>query len=57
MTLAQMALLWVMQKKGVTSVLIGASKPEQVKENAEIFSCEPFTAEELAAIDKIAPIE
>ncbi len=56
MTLAQMALLWVMQKKGVTSVLIGASKPEQVKENAEIFSCEPFTAEELAAIDKIAPI-
>ncbi len=56
MTLAQMALLWVLQKKGITSVLIGASKPEQVKENAEIFSCEPFTAEELAAIDKIAPI-
>ena len=56
MTLAQMALLWVLQKKGITSVLIGASKPEQVKENAEIFSCEPFTAEELAAIDKSAPI-
>ncbi|MBR4888588.1 MAG: aldo/keto reductase [Clostridia bacterium] len=56
MTLAQMALLWVLQKKGITSVLIGASKPDQVKENAEIFSCEPFTAEELAAIDKIAPI-
>lgn len=56
MTLAQMALWWVLHKPGITSVLIGASKPEQVAENAAIFACEPFTPDELAAIDAIAPI-
>ena len=56
MTLAQMALCWVLQKPGITSVLVGASRPEQVAENAAVFACEPFTPEELAAIDAIVPL-
>ena len=52
-TLAQMALAWVMSKEGVTSVLIGASKPEQIMENVGILHAAPFTEEELALIDGI----
>lgn len=53
-TLAQMALAWVYNKKSVTSVLIGASKPEQIIENAKMLENTAFTPDELAAIDKIA---
>ena len=35
-TLPQMALSWVLKDKEITSVLIGASKPEQIKENIRI---------------------
>ncbi|MCD8056704.1 MAG: aldo/keto reductase [Clostridiales bacterium] len=53
-TLAQMALSWVMKDGEVTSVLIGASSPEQIRENAEIVKASPFTDEELCLIDEIA---
>ena len=53
-TLAQMALAWVYAKSPVTSVLIGASKPEQILENLAMLENTAFTAEELAAIDAIA---
>ncbi len=53
-TLAQMALSWVYSKEGVTSVLIGASKPEQILENLKMTQNTKFTFEELAEIDKIA---
>ena len=53
MTLAQMALLWVMKDNDVTSVLIGASKPEQVLENAKICNLAPLTNDVLLAIDEI----
>ncbi len=33
MTLAQMALRWILEQKGVTSVLVGASSEEQLREN------------------------
>jgi L-glyceraldehyde 3-phosphate reductase len=53
-TLAQMALSWVLKDNMVTSVLIGASKPEQVRENALIAGQNHhFTDEELKAIDEI----
>ena len=52
-TLAQMALAWVYEKSPVTSVLIGASKPEQILENLKMLDNTAFTAEELAAIDSI----
>lgn len=32
-TLAEMALAWILQQKGVTSVLVGASSPEQLMKN------------------------
>ena len=56
-TLAQMALSWVLRDGEVTSVLIGASKPEQILENLEIVGHTSFTEEELRAIDAISPEE
>ena len=53
-TLSQMALAWVMRKEAVTSVLMGASRPEQILENVGMLSSAPFTDEELAAIDAAA---
>ena len=53
-SLAQMALSWVYSKKGVTSVLIGASKPEQIMENVRMAENITFTKEELNMIDSIA---
>ncbi len=52
-TLAQMALSWVVRDGDVTSVLIGASKPEQIAENCKIVNAAPFTQEELDAINAI----
>lgn len=52
-SLAQMALSWVLRKPQVTSVLIGASKPEQIVENCQIVSAPPFTKEELDLIDAL----
>lgn len=53
-TLAQMALSWVYSHEGITSVLIGASKPEQITENLKMTENLSFTAEELEAIDAVA---
>lgn len=51
-TLAQMALSWVLKDGVVTSVLIGASKPEQILDNLKILSAPTFTDEELKLIDE-----
>ena len=53
-SLAQMALSWVYQRKGITSVLIGASKPEQILDNIGMLENTRFTKDELQAIDNIA---
>lgn len=52
-TLAQMALSWILRDGDVTSVLIGASKPEQITNNAAITHAPAFSAEELRLIDEI----
>ena len=52
-TLAQMALNWVLRDGVVTSVLIGASKPEQIIENIKIVNGANFSEEELRKIDSI----
>lgn len=52
-TLAQMALSWVLKDDGVCSVLIGASRPEQIRENAFIAEASGFSEEELRSIDEI----
>ncbi len=48
--LAQMALSWVLHNPAVTTVLIGASRPEQILENIECIGKLDFGEEELAAI-------
>lgn len=53
-TLAEMALSWVLKDDVVTSVLIGASRPEQILDNIKCIENTHFTAEELALIDSIA---
>lgn len=53
-TLAQMALSWVLRRPEVTSVLIGASRPEQIEENVAILKNPGFSEEELQEIDKYA---
>ena len=55
-TLAQMALSWVMSNERVTSVLIGASNPSQIRENAASIGFTPFTREDLRKIDQICKI-
>lgn len=50
-TLAQLALQWTLRDEAVTSALIGASKPEQIRENIQALEAPALTAEELAAID------
>ena len=52
--LSQMALGWLLAQAEVTSVLIGASRPQQILDNIKAIHCAPFTEEELAKIDEIA---
>ncbi len=52
-TLAQMALAWCLNKPYVTSVLMGASRPEQIAENVKAAENTRFTDEELRLIDEI----
>ena len=52
-SLAQMALAWVLRDGVVTSVLIGASKPEQILDNLQATSHSKFSSEELALIENI----
>ena len=52
-TLAQMALAWNLRDSRLTSVLIGASRPEQVIENVKALDKLEFTKDELDTIDAI----
>lgn len=52
-SLAQMALSWILKDDVVTSVLVGASKPEQLLDNIKIINRTPFTQEELEAMEAI----
>lgn len=51
--LSQLALSWVLHNPAVATVLIGASRPEQIVENAACINKLEFSAEELAEIEKI----
>jgi L-glyceraldehyde 3-phosphate reductase len=52
-TLPQMALSWLLKDQDVTSVLIGASKPEQILDNIGVIRHTQFSEEELRNIDGI----
>mgnify|MGYP000093449992 CR=1 FL=1 len=53
-TLAEMALSWILKDGIVTSVLVGASKPEQVLDNIKAIQNTEFTEEELRKIDELS---
>ena len=52
-TIAQMALAWLMKDKRITTVLIGASKPEQVLNSIACLENLHFSEEELTKINNI----
>ncbi|TDD23218.1 aldo/keto reductase [Nonomuraea diastatica] len=53
-TVAQLALAWALRDPRITSVLVGASSPEQLEANVAAVDHLDFTYEELAAIDRAA---
>lgn len=52
-SLAQMALAWILKDERVTSVLIGASRPEQLSDSLKALDNLQFSAEELARVEEI----
>ena len=51
-TLSQLALAWILHQPGITSALIGASRPEQVEENVKAVDIE-LSDEVLERIEEI----
>jgi L-glyceraldehyde 3-phosphate reductase len=52
-SLAQMALGWILKDRRVTSVIIGASRPEQVEDSLKCLTNYYFSEDELEEIDSI----
>ena len=52
-TLAQMAIAWILRLEEVTSVLCGASRPEQIVENCQALQTTDFSADEISSIDAL----
>lgn len=52
-TMAQMAISWVLRRKEVTSVLVGASRAEQLEDNMKALEKPGFLEDELKRIDGI----
>ena len=52
-SLAQLALAWLLKDPRVTSVLIGASKSNQLTDSLRCLAAAPFSPEELAHIEQI----
>ena len=53
-SLAQMALSWCLRDEKVTSVIVGASTVDQLKNNLEALKGSPFSHEELERINQIS---
>ncbi len=51
LTMAQLAVAWVLQNKNVSSAIMGATKPSQVKENVKASGVK-LSAQTMKAIDK-----
>ena len=60
MTLPQMAVAYIRDLPGVTSLVLGCETPRQVRDNAKLINARPLTQRELDAVTQIsrdAPIE
>ena len=53
-SLSRMALRWLLDREGITSVIIGASKSEQILTNLEVLDSKPLSEDELRKIDELA---
>lgn len=53
MTLADMALAWILANKDVTSVIVGASSVEQLSVNLRAASMPPLSAAAMAEIENV----
>ena len=53
-TLAEMALSWILRDGIVTSVLVGASRPQQLLDNIKAIENTEFSEEELKKIDELS---
>ena len=51
--LSQMAVAWLLHNKAVATVLMGASKPQQIADNVKAVENLDFTDEEIAKIDEV----
>jgi L-glyceraldehyde 3-phosphate reductase len=52
-TLVQLALVWVLRRKTITSALIGASSPEQLEQNVAALDNLSLSDDELQAIEAV----
>jgi L-glyceraldehyde 3-phosphate reductase len=52
-SLAQMAIAWLLKDERITSVLVGASRPEQLRDSLKSLDKLSFSASELQQIDAI----
>ncbi len=52
-SLAQLAIAWILRLPEITSVLIGASRAEQITENCQATKNRDFNAQEIAEIDQL----
>lgn len=52
-TLAQMSLAWILRDPRITSIVTGASRPEQIESSCQAVNNKNFTPEELNRIDQI----
>ena len=52
-SLAQMAIAWVLRHPGMTSALVGASRPQQIEDSVGALNNLAFSDEELSRIDQI----
>ena len=55
MSVAQIALAWLLHQRVVTSVIVGAKRPEQLADNIAATGVE-LTAEEMDALDRVSAL-
>lgn len=53
-TLSQMSIAWLLNRPAITSVLIGSSSPEQLKENVKALDQLDFSEQEMTLIDQLS---
>jgi aryl-alcohol dehydrogenase-like predicted oxidoreductase len=54
-TLLEVTVAWLLAREELSSVIAGATSPEQVRQNAAAAGAEPLTSEERAAIEALFP--